>query len=228
MPLVEALNRHCHASIARLVLTINLAETEEPPLTHCRFPVEIVRNARPMGFGANHNQAFRHCTTSWFLILNPDIRIDGDILAPLLEQARPRSAILAPRIFEPPRRDAEPHRALLTPFEIMNRRKPGYRPPALPDWIPGRFMLFRSEAFAQVGGFDERFFMYGEDFDICARTRLAGWHLQIDETRHAEHDAQRASHRSRQALGWHLASLARVWTSAAFWRYLRHLRRHRG
>jgi hypothetical protein len=43
--------------------------------------------------------------------------------------------------------------------------------------VAGMFMLLRREAFAQVGGFDERYFMYCEDFDLCARLRLAGWHV---------------------------------------------------
>jgi N-acetylglucosaminyl-diphospho-decaprenol L-rhamnosyltransferase len=224
LPLLEDLDLHCHDSVARVLLTVNVEESEQPVLRSLRFQVEVIRNRKPLGYGANHNQAFKQCATPWFLILNPDIRLSSDILAPMLATAGKRSAILAPRIFEPPRHQAEPHRALLTPLEIVTRRKPAYVAPASPDWIPGLFMLFRAEAFAAIGGFDERYFMYGEDFDICARARLAGWHLQIDETRHAEHDARRASHRSWRALHWHVSSLLKVWTSAAFWRYLRFLR----
>jgi GT2 family glycosyltransferase len=91
----------------------------------------------------------------------------------------------------------------------------------IPAWIPGLFMLFRSDAYRQVEGFDERFFMYGEDFDICARLRLAGWKLQIAEQLQARHDARRASHRSKRHLYWHVTSLLKVWSSAAFWRYWR-------
>jgi N-acetylglucosaminyl-diphospho-decaprenol L-rhamnosyltransferase len=82
-------------------------------------------------------------------------------------------------------------------------------------------MLFRSQAYRQIGGFDERFFMYGEDFDICARTQLAGWKLQVGEDLLARHEAQRASRSSRKHLYWHVTSLLKVWTSGAFWRYLR-------
>lgn len=85
-------------------------------------------------------------------------------------------------------------------------------------------MLFRAEAYAAVRGFDERFFMYGEDFDICARVQLAGWRLQVGEQLRARHDAQRASHRSSKYLYWHVTSLLKIWASGAFWRY-RRLRR---
>ncbi|RYH17455.1 MAG: glycosyl transferase, partial [Alcaligenaceae bacterium] len=91
--------------------------------------------------------------------------------------------------------------------------------PDVPAWIPGLFMLFRSEVYEAIGGFDERFFMYGEDFDICARTRMAGWRLQVGEDLRARHEAQRASHGSHRHLRWHITSLLRVWTSSGFWRY---------
>ena len=186
------------------------------------FPeVRVVANRVRMGFGANHNQAFGHCATPWFLVLNPDIRFDRDILAPLVGQARPDSGLLTPRILEPGKDEPEQHRAIITPHEILVRRRPGYQRPAVPHWIPGLFMLFRSDAYREVGGFDERFFMYGEDFDICARTQLAGWKLQVAEDLLARHDAQRASRTSHRHLYWHVTSLLKVWSSAAFWRYRR-------
>lgn len=83
------------------------------------------------------------------------------------------------------------------------------------------FMLFRSEAYESVYGFDERFYMYGEDFDICARLKLHGWSLTVFEEHTAIHDAQRASHRNWQHLYWHIRSLVKVWTSRAFWKYLK-------
>ncbi|QHI97913.1 glycosyl transferase [Xylophilus rhododendri] len=218
-PLLVQLDRHCSTSIAKIVLTINIPEPDAPPLPPSGFPVEQLFNHQAQGFGANHDQAFGRCETPWFLVLNPDIRLNGDILSPLLAAARPDSGLLAPRILEPGRRGPEPHRGLLTPWEILTRRRPAYLPPAEPAWIPGLFMLWRSQAFQQLGGFDKRFFMYGEDFDLCARARLAGWRLQIDETLLAHHEAQRASHAALRPLAWHVASLLRIWMSSVFWRY---------
>ena len=222
VPLLAQLDVHSHAEIAKVVVTLNIPE---PDLLACmawRFPVERIENRQPLGFGANHNQAFRHCTTPWFLVLNPDIRLDSDVLAPLIAMAAPDTGLLTPRIVEPGKAEPEPHRAIITPVEILTRKRSGYRPPAVPAWIPGLFMLFRSSVYGQIGGFDEkRFFMYGEDFDICARMRLAGWWLQVGEHLRAAHDARRASHGRRDHLYWHVTSLLKVWMSAAFWRYRR-------
>jgi GT2 family glycosyltransferase len=220
-PLLEQLDRFSRALTAKVVLTQNIAEPDLLAGTHWSFEIERIENAVPLGFGANHNQAFDRCSTPWFLVLNPDIRFDADVLAPLVEFAAPDAGLLAPRILEPGKNTPEQHRAIITPREILTRRRPGYAIPAEPAWIPGLFMLFRSEAYRQIGGFDERFFMYGEDFDICARLRLAGWKLSIAEHLQARHDAQRASHSSKRHLYWHLTSLLKVWSSAAFWRYRR-------
>jgi GT2 family glycosyltransferase len=221
LPLLEQLDRYSRAVIDKVLLTLNIPEADLLAGRTWGFEVERIENASPKGFGANHNQAFERCGTEWFLVLNPDIRFDSDVLSPLLAQAAPDAGLLTPRILEPGKTEPEPHRALLTPLEIVGRKKSGYVRPAVPAWIPGLFMLFRSEAYRQVGGFDEKFFMYGEDFDICARTRLAGWKLQVGENLLARHDAQRESHRSRKYLYWHVTSLLKVWLSASFWRYLR-------
>jgi GT2 family glycosyltransferase len=228
LPLLEQLDRHSRAVTAKVVLTLNIPEPDLLTGRTWGFEVERIENASPKGFGANHNQAFERCGTPWFLVLNPDIRFDSDVLTPLLAQAAADAGLLTPRILEPGKAEPEPHRALLTPLEIVGRKKPGYLRPRVPAWIPGLFMLFRSEAYRQVGGFDERFFMYGEDFDICARTGLAGWRLQVGEDLVARHDAQRESHRSRKYLYWHVTSLLKVWLSGSFWRYRRRYQRLQG
>ncbi|MES2941326.1 MAG: glycosyltransferase [Pseudomonadota bacterium] len=225
LPLLEQLEQHSPLLIADLVLTHNIPEPDLLAGRQWRFSVTRIQNQIPKGFGANNNQAFKQCRTPWFLILNPDIRLNSDVLTPMLTQADARSGLLTPRILEPGKNEPEQHRAIITPLEIISRRRAAYVRPRTPDWIPGLFMLFRSETYSQIQGFDERFFMYGEDFDICARTRLAGWHIQVMEDLLALHEAQRASHRSRQHLYWHITSLLKVWLSGSFWRYRRHIQK---
>lgn len=219
LPLLEQLNRFSANLLEKVVLTHNLPEPDLLAGRHFEFELQRVHNCAPLGFGGNNNQAFKHCESEWFLVLNPDIRFDGDVLRPLIEQADPRAGLMAPRILEPGRTEPEQHRRIITPLEILTRRRPGYAIPDAPDWIPGLFMLFRSEAFRQIGGFDDRrYFMYGEDFDVCARLQLAGWQLHIGEALRVRHEAQRASRTSWRHLYWHVTSLLKLWTSAPFWR----------
>jgi N-acetylglucosaminyl-diphospho-decaprenol L-rhamnosyltransferase len=217
-PLLEQLVRLCRGSVAKIVLTLNVPEPIDVNLV-AGIPIQVVRNTQPRGFGANHNAAFARCETSWFLVLNPDVRLPGDVVSLLLARAEPGAGLLAPRILEPGKTEPEPYRGVLTPLELIARRLPGHRPPHRPAWVPGMFMLLRREAYAQVRGFDERFFMYCEDFDLCARLMLAGWHLQVDEHVLALHEARRASNTALRPLLWHVASLAKLWASAPLWRY---------
>ena len=163
-PLLDQLDLHCHASVAKVILTINIPERDAPPAKQFRFPIERIDNAAAKGFGANHNQAFARCQTPWFLALNPDIRLAEDVVTPLLALAQSDTGVMTPRILEPGKTTPEPHRAILTPLEIFARRRADYAAPMSPAWIPGLFMLFRSQAFAAVGGFDERFFSVRRGF----------------------------------------------------------------
>jgi N-acetylglucosaminyl-diphospho-decaprenol L-rhamnosyltransferase len=221
-PLLQQLARWCAHSISEILVTVNVPEEViNAESSSISIPVRCIHNQQPKGFGANHNAAFRLCRTPWFLVLNPDIRIDCDVLTPMLAAAVPTAALIAPRIREPGRQLAEPFRDLLTPLELWRKRQPNHKAPLEPAWVAGMFMLVRRDAYEHIGGFDERFFMYCEDFDLCARLRLSQWQLQITPQVEVLHEAQRASNSSLRPLLWHISSLARVWLSATFWRYRR-------
>lgn len=185
----------------------------------------IIENPLPKGFGANHNAAFLECDTDWFAVVNPDIRLSGDVLTRLIARATPDDAILAPALIDPLAGRPTPNRGLLTPWEILRRRMPGWLPPYDPAWLPGAFLLIRSETFRRVGGFDERFYLYAEDVDLCARVRLAGGRLHYMPDVQVSHAAQRSSHIHWRYLRWHVQSLLRLWCSQSFWRYRSLLRK---
>jgi N-acetylglucosaminyl-diphospho-decaprenol L-rhamnosyltransferase len=174
-----------------------------------------------LGFGENHNRAFRHCETDWFLVLNPDVRLGADVLAELLARSSVKTAVLAPQEFSSEGAVVENLRGLVTPLELFRRQvlKRPPHPPVQNGWVKGMFMLLRSSAYRSVRGFDERFFLYCEDFDLCARLLLAGWtidHFRNIEVRHAW---QRGSHRSLRQFRLHMESLCVMWSSCTFWKY---------
>ena len=74
-------------------------------------------------------------------------------------------------------------------------------------------MLFPRTVFEQLGGFDETYFLYYEDVDLCARLRKLGYRVGYCADVSVVHDARRASHRNLSYLRRHLASMARF-----FWR----------
>jgi hypothetical protein len=205
--------------LARIVVTQNLPEPR-PAVNDPRLPpVHVVGNAHPCGFGANHNSAFAYCETEYFAVVNPDIALTTNPFPLLIDALRRGAGVAAPLSYEPDGSASDTARRLLTPMELLRRRLPGYAPPREVEWIAGVFLLFRRDAFSAIGGFDEGYFMYCEDADICARLRLAGWPLAFVRDAQVVHAAQRASHRHLRYLGWHLSSLLRLWRSEPFWRY---------
>ena len=83
-----------------------------------------------------------------------------------------------------------------------------------PDWVGGMCMLFDSAAFQALKGFDERFFLYYEDVDICARIWQSGATAVGYAGATITHDARRASHRAWEHTRWHARSMALY-----FWKY---------
>jgi GT2 family glycosyltransferase len=77
-------------------------------------------------------------------------------------------------------------------------------------------MLFPRQVFEQLHGFDERYFLYYEDVDMCGRLQLAGYKVAVCPQAQIVHHAQRSSHRSLKYLRWHLASMLRFFFSPVY------------
>lgn len=216
--LLEDLAWRCDPSELRVVLTLNLPEPMPVPASHLPYPLHVARNPAPLGFAANHNAAFRSAPSEVFCVLNPDIRCPEDPLPPLRTALqRPGVALAAPRIVSPAGSLQDSARRHITPLRIARRvlgsgAAPDYpigAAPVYPDWVAGMFMALRSEVFARVGGFDERYRLYCEDADLCTRIWRAGGHVLLVPEAWAIHDARRRSHQDTRYLLWHLSSLLR-------------------
>lgn len=210
----------------RVILTLNIPE-DAPASEYSNLQLDIVRNSQARGFAANHNAAFRRCVTEWFAVLNPDLRIPlgHDPFQTLLavEDRKGELGLVVPVVINSRGGVEDSVRSNLTPWSLLIRRlktasRAKYQQKNSFCWYAGMCMVFRASALRSVQGFDERYFLYCEDYDICARLHLAGYRLTQVAGSSVVHDAQRDSHRSFKHLSWHLASLIRVWTSKPFWR----------
>lgn len=226
--LLDDLTRIASPHVSRVIVTRNIAEDWQPPEQLGACEVILIDNAQPRGFGANHNAAFRHCTSEYFAVVNPDILLPQDPFTSIEQQFASdlRLGLLTPCIKNSDGTTEDFARAQISPLSVLLRRITS-RSERRVDWLAGMFMVFRSAAFRAVGGFDSRFFMYCEDADICARLRLQQWKFDIAQSCEVIHDAQRASHRSAKHLRWHVSSMLRMWASSAFWRYRALLARER-
>lgn len=204
--------------VAQVLLTHNIPESDVACPESLRGRLQVIRNALPKGFSANHNQAFQQCSAPLFAVLNPDIRL-GDDPFPALEQAleRRRAGVAAPMVRNPEGEMEDSARYFPTPAQLLGRllgwsdgRFPvqGETPLAV-DWVGGMFMLFRAQTFREIGGFDEGFFLYCEDVDICVRMWKRGHGVVIHPGTSVVHAAQRTSRKRLRYMVWHVSSLAR-------------------
>lgn len=202
--------------VTRIVVTQNVPERTEYTEDG---RVEVVRNNEPQGYGANQNAAFANAATPFFCVLNPDIRLKENPFPPLLEAFNDQAvALVAPRIIAPDGSEEDSARRFPTVRDLvwkaLGRHDGTYHEKpasglAYPDWLAGMFMLLRSTAFQKVGGFDEKFFLYYEDVDLCWRLRGNGHRIVQDRSVSIVHDARRESRRSLKFARWHFASMVR-------------------
>lgn len=208
-------------SDCEIIVTINVPE-DEFVYDLCELPLRIVRNTSPKGFGANHNAAFGMATGQYFIVLNPDIRMSSLSLSELLKPFQePGVAASAPWVVNSQGQTEDNARRFPTLLTMIRRfllrsSQPEYdvgSTPSLVDWVAGMFIVFRRQAFNDVGGFDDRrFFMYYEDVDLCERLHKSGWRIVLQPTVQVCHDAQRTSRRNLRYLRWHFVSAVRYLT----------------
>lgn len=152
-----------------------------------------------IGFGRANNRGFDRARGRAVLALNPDTVLPAGSLRSCLDElwSRPDVGVLSPRLVDPDGNlDRRCKRGFPTPwsslcyFSGLDRHLTGPRSTHYTaGWldehqagdvesVTGAFMLMRANALAEVGGFDEQFFMYAEDLDLCLRFIESGWRVR--------------------------------------------------
>lgn len=152
------------------------------------------RMARNLGYGGGHNVAINAETGEYHLVLNPDVLIDSRALCEAIFylESHPGTALLAPRVRDENDRPVYLSRAYPSILDLLLR---GFAPGFICHWFDARlaryelrdqtrdmpfhgvqiasgcFMFLRGNALRESGGFDARYFMYFEDYDLCMRIR---------------------------------------------------------
>lgn len=226
--LLDDIERFCGLEKIEVILTLNISENFNS--LKYSFPLLVINNKTPKGFGANHNQAFEFAKGQFFCVLNPDIRLNNNPFLQLVDcLADDDVGVAAPVIFNDLNLIEDSARPFPSPVSIFKKvlkkifnESVGVRAVSNEryEWVGGMFMLFNIDTYRLVNGFDERYFMYYEDVDICARLTNMGKRVVLCQSSNAIHLAQRASHRSMKHLRWHVSSMLRFFFSNAYWRVL--------
>lgn len=159
------------------------------------LPFRLVEPGRNIGFGAACNLAAAKSAGRHLLFLNPDAWIDEESLRRLVEaqESEDRLAVAAPCLSYP---DGSPQFVWAPPVGVLGEAVQRFRnrfedavwnhgrlprllrPLVGAGWYTAACLLVRRSAFDDIGGFDERFFLYFEDADMCLRFRRAGFRLR--------------------------------------------------
>jgi N-acetylglucosaminyl-diphospho-decaprenol L-rhamnosyltransferase len=212
--------------VDELVLTVN------PGGSPSSGSARVIENERTLGFGANINLGVAATTAPFVIASNSDIEVTPGAVETLTRfaEAHPRAGIAAPQLrypdgrWQPSRRSfptirgtlvrRTPLRRLLDPERRQRRHYLLDERPAEPiesDWFLGAFLFLRRELLEELGGFDERYHLYGDDIDLAWRARKAGWERWYVPEAIVVHHHQAVTDRrffTRRTL-WHWRSIAR-------------------
>ncbi|MFM1908350.1 MAG: N-acetylglucosaminyl-diphospho-decaprenol L-rhamnosyltransferase [Pseudomonadota bacterium] len=176
----------------------------------------VMAHGRNLGFGAANNRALSQVTTPFALLLNPDCEISLQALQQLLQTANawPDAAMVAPQLLQPNGQAEVNYRWTNL---LWNSRGPAITEgPACVGFVCGAAMLLRMSAF-RGQFFDEQFFLYYEDDDLCTRLYMQRQPMIIDPAVSATHRS-RGSVRGRRPLrseylrGYHHAQSKFIYT----------------
>ena len=175
---------------AEIVVLDNASEDGSVEAVRGRFPgVRVIAQRHRAGFGANHNTAIRATSGRYVYVLNEDTTAKDWGFARITEYLdhHPGVAALGPRLVYPDGRHQDsawrfptPAVAALGALTLGRagvKQSRGDRPHPV-DWVMGAAIVFRREALDEVGLFDEEFFLYSEEVDLCVRLRQAGWEVE--------------------------------------------------
>lgn len=216
--LLAQLAKHSAPYIARVVITHNVPEPALiEPAGGSPFVVQIVHNSIPNGFGSNHNRALRDAKEAFVCVLNPDIELikDKEPFACLVQAASQAHVGCA----YPVQLDAngciqDSERELPTPLALW-RRYFLKQAEKRTDWVNAACIVLPTHVWHSISGFNEKYFMYCEDVDLCLRLRLKGLKL-FKTSAQVIHPGRRSSHRKMMHLFWHLRSFWILWTSVPY------------
>lgn len=200
--------------------------------------IEYIHSDKNVGFGAGHNLVMSRISmeSNYHLILNPDVDFDAGIFNELIEQLEKDKdlAFIAPKVLFPNGDFQNSCRRYPKFSELFFRRFPLFsffakriinhgvytdknlEEPFYVDYLTGCFHLYKTEDFIKIGGFDERYFLYMEDVDICKKVDEIGKKKMYYPKVHIYHVLKRGSSKNFKLFMRHTISMIKYFTKWGF------------
>lgn len=188
--------------------------------------IEYIDNRANLGFGKGHNVVLDRIDSDFHAIVNPDIEIKEDVFSAILSymEKEPAAGMVIPRIVDQNGALQAVYRKYPTVWDMFIRmflksrfkkrqakhtlQDKDYSKPFEVPFAQGCFLVIRTELFKALGGFDDRYFMYLEDADLCRQVNETSRVMYYPGAAVA-HAWEKGSHKSRKLMKIHIQSMIR-------------------
>ena len=222
---VESIERYTSEDIKKKIYIIDNS-TQSNHLENMQETYQDVcyrKMKQNIGFGGGHNYIMSELDSKFHAIVNPDIILDSDAFLALIDFMQDETiGMCVPRLLDEEGNLLAVYRRELTVCDMFIRmfakrfflRRQAYhtmqdmdynRPFDVP-FAQGSFLMIRTELFRRLGGFDEQFFLYMEDVDLCKRVNEVSV-LRYCPMAAVIHKWERGSHKNKALFQMHLKSM---------------------
>lgn len=217
--LLQSINNAKNNYSLEIIVVDNASDDGSVELIKEKYPyIKLIVNNTNVGFGSANNQALQIAKGKYFLLINPDTIVKENTFKEMIEffERTPSAGIAGCKVLNPDgslqlacRRGFPGPWTSFTKVMGLSRLFPKskffarYNLTYLDenqtyevDAVSGAFMMMRGELFQKIGGFDQQFFMYGEDLDLCYRTQKSGYKVYYVNTTEIIHFKGESTKRS--------------------------------
>mgnify|MGYP000380341556 CR=1 FL=1 len=197
---LRSLERALSGLKSEIIVVDNASDDGSVEMLRQKFPtVKVIVNEKNIGFSAANNKGLKEASGKYLLLLNPDTIVQEDTVRTMYDfmENEQQAGLAGCKILNPDGSlQLACRRSFPTPWvaftkimglsnlfpmsKIFGRYNLAYLDPDKSyevDSVSGSFMFIRRSTLDQIGGLDEKFFMYGEDLDLCYRIKKAGWKI---------------------------------------------------
>ncbi|WP_220721026.1 glycosyltransferase family 2 protein [Agarivorans litoreus] len=222
----------CLEQLAEHFVVVVKVNKEEPKLVSYleQHGIHYIDSEYGLGFGHNNNVVFRYCQAKlgmteddFFCVFNPDLVAESEVISQLIDEMKLDGCELAgvnlfkDRAWTIPDNSIRHFPTLLEFIKsflgVGNSTqidKDKITKSTTVDWAAGSFLAFQSSLYSRLKGFDEGYFMYCEDIDICFRSKQLGAQLRFYPEAKMLHLAKHANRKLfSKHFYWHVTSVIR-------------------
>lgn len=220
------------SSVEKIYIVDNSPTDELKTVANLSPKIEYIFGYGNIGYGSAHNIAMKkaiECGAKYHVVINPDISFNKGVIENLTQYMDNNDDIgqLMPKVIYPDGQIQYLCKLLPSPMDLIGRRfvriksyvakrnycfemrGSGYDKAINVPFLSGCFMFLRTEAMAKVNGFDDEFFMYCEDIDLCRRIGMVGYRTVYYPKETVIHTHAKESFKSKAMSKAHIKSAIR-------------------